>query len=113
LLLAELKNIAADQLVVAAVQLINQSRGSIRIGELAAQLHTSQSPLEKRFRKVVGATPKKFASVVRLHAVLNSITDTRSLIEICYEHNFFDQSHFIKDFQQFTGDSPETYRNKL
>ena len=99
---------------VAGVESSYIVRGVImKIGELAAQLHTSQSPLEKRFRKVVGATPKKFATVVRLHAVLNSITDTRSLIEICYEHNFFDQSHFIKDFQQFTGESPETYRNKL
>ncbi len=113
LLLAQLKYIAADKMVVAAVRLIHENKGNIRIKELAAQLHISQSPLEKRFRKVVGATPKKFASVVRFNEVLGSLAGPKSLTDICYEHHFFDQAHFIKDFQQYTGHSPEAFRGQL
>ncbi|MEI9933935.1 MAG: helix-turn-helix domain-containing protein [Ferruginibacter sp.] len=112
-LLSQLKNIQADKLIVEAVKLIYQSNGTIRIKELNEKLFISQSPFEKRFRKVVGTTPKKFASIVRFNTVLHNLNNTKSLTEICYENNFFDQAHFIKDFKQFTGDTPESFKRFL
>lgn len=112
-LVSQLKDIQADKLIVEAVKLIYQSNGTIRIKELNERLLISQSPFEKRFRKVVGTTAKKFASIVRFNAVLNNLTETKTLTEICYENNFFDQAHFIKDFKQFTGDTPENFKRFL
>ena len=112
-LVSQLKDIQADKLIVEAVKLIYQSHGTIRIKELNEKLFISQSPIEKRFRKVVGTTPKKFASIVRFNAVLNSFNPSKSLTELCYEHHFFDQAHFIKDFKQFTGDTPENFKRFL
>lgn len=109
-LLSQLKDIEADKLVVEAVKLIYASRGTIQIKELNKKLLISQSPFEKRFRKVVGTSAKKFASIVRFHSVLDNLNGTKSLTEICYENNFFDQAHFIKNFRQFTGDTPETFK---
>lgn len=109
-LISELKDIQPDKLIVAAVKLIYQSRGTIRIKELNEKLFISQSPFEKRFRKVVGTTPKKFASIVRFNTVLDKLNETKPLIEICCENNFFDQAHFIKDFKRFTGDTPEQFK---
>ena len=100
-------------LIVEAVKLIYQTKGTIRIKELNQRLFISQSPFEKRFRKLVGTTPKKFSSIVRFNTILNSLTNTKSLTEICYENNFFDQAHFIKDFKQFTGDTPENFKRFL
>ena len=112
-LLSQLKNIQTDKLIVEAVKLIYQSKGAIRIKELNERLFISQSPFEKRFRKLVGTTPKKFASIVRFNTILNSLNNTKSLTDICYENNFFDQAHFIKDFKQFTGDTPENFKRLL
>lgn len=112
-LLSHLKDIQTDKLIVEAVKLIYQSNGTIRIKELNEKLFISQSPFEKRFRKVVGTTAKKFASIVRFNAVLNKLNETKTLTEICYENNFFDQAHFIKDFKQFTGDTPENFKRFL
>ncbi len=109
-LLSELRDIQADKLIVEAVKLIYQSKGTIRIKELNEKLFISQSPFEKRFRKVVGTTPKKFASIIRFNTVLDSLNETKSLTEICYENNFFDQAHFSKDFKHFTGDAPEHFK---
>lgn len=109
-LLAQLKDIETDKLIIEAVKLIYQSNGTIRIKELNEKLFISQSPFEKRFRKVVGTTAKKFASIVRFNAVLNDLSKIKSLTEICYENNFFDQAHFIKDFKQFTGETPENFK---
>lgn len=112
-LLSELKDIQTDKLIVEAVKLIYQSKGTIRIKDLNEKLFISQSPFEKRFRKVVGTSPKKIASIIRFNTVLDSLNGTKSLTEICYEYNFFDQSHFIKDFKHFTGESPEQFKRFL
>lgn len=112
-LLSQFRDIQSDKLIIEAVRLIYQSHGTIKIKELNARLFISQSALEKRFRKLVGTTPKKFASIVRFNAVLNDLNNIKSLTDICYEHNFFDQAHFIKDFKQYTGDTPETFKRFL
>ncbi len=112
-LLLQLKDIKTDKLIVEAVKLIYQSNGTIRIKELNEKLFISQSPFEKRFRKVVGTTAKKFASIIRFHSVLENLNEAKTLTEICYENNFFDQAHFIKDFKQFTGDTPENFKRFL
>lgn len=112
-LLSQLKDLHTDKLIVEAVKLIYQSNGTIRIKELNEKLFISQSPFEKRFRKVVGTTPKKFASIIRFNTVLDHLKHTKSLTEICYENHFFDQAHFIKDFKQFTGTTPENFKRCL
>ena len=111
-LMSQLKEIQTDKLILEAVNLIYQSKGTIRISELNEKLFISQSPFEKRFRKVVGTTPKKFATIVRFNTVLDDL-NSKSLMEICYENNFFDQAQFIKDFKQFTGDTPEHFKRFL
>ena len=109
-LLKQLKTIQTDQLIIQAVKKIYSTNGQLRIKQLAEELCISQSPFEKRFRKLVGTTPKKFASIVRFNAVLNQVGQAKSLTELCYENNFFDQAHFIKEFKRFTGDTPENFK---
>jgi AraC-like DNA-binding protein len=108
-LVARMNNTQPDKLVLAALALIHKSKGKIRISELMDQLHISQSPLEKRFRKVVGTSPKKFASIVRLKNVVTSYNAQSSLTELGYEAGFYDQAHFIKEFKTFTGETPESF----
>jgi len=112
-LISQLKDIETDKLIVEAVKLIYQSSGTIRVKELNQKLNISQSPFEKRFRRVVGTSPKKFSSIVRFNTVTSALGNARSLTELCYDNGFFDQSHFIKDFRKFTGVSPEEFRNSL
>ena len=109
-LLSQLKDIDQDKLIMEAVKLIYQSKGTIRIQELNKKLGISASPFEKRFRQLVGTSAKKFASIIRFNSVLDSLCESKSLTEICYENHFFDQAHFIKDFKQFTGDTPENFK---
>lgn len=109
-LLTQLKDIETDKIIIEAVKLIYQSKGTIQIKELIDKLYISQSAFEKRFRKMVGTSAKKFASIIRFNSVLENLNEAKSLTEICYENNFFDQSHFIKDFKQFTGSTPENFK---
>lgn len=97
-----------DLLVNAAIAKINQSNGSMRIEQLARYLNTSQSPLEKRFRKVVGASPKKYSSLVRIRHTLDNLTPG-NYQQIIFMAGYHDQAHFIKDFKTYTGDTPEQF----
>ncbi|UII31485.1 helix-turn-helix transcriptional regulator [Fulvivirga ulvae] len=110
-LLSQFREKHTDKLIVKAIDLIYQSKGTIRIKTLNDALHISQSPFEKRFRKLVGTSPKKFTSIVRFQSVLRDLEANKGLTETCYENNFFDQAHFIKSFKQFTGQTPEQFRH--
>src|SRR5262249_35778190 len=98
-----------DPLVSAAVSWIEESQAIARIGELARRVGLSQSALERRFRRVVGASPKKFASIVRLRHVLYLRSKGAGLTSIAHAAGYYDQSHFIKDFRRFSGLAPESF----
>jgi len=108
-LIAQLKYITDDLMVAAAIAILNQSKGTMRIKDMAAMLHMSQSPLEKRFRRVVGTSPKRFASIIRLQSLINDFPTRLSMTEIGYRIGYYDQAHFIKDFKNFTGETPEKF----
>ena len=108
---SQLREVQADRCIVEAVKQIYAAKGNIRIKELSTRLAISQSPFEKRFRRLLGTTPKKFASVVRFNAMLQEMDNTtKTLSDICYEYNYFDQAHIIKDFKRYTGTTPEMFR---
>ena len=98
-----------DILIDKAIQLIKQKNGSVRIKDLAVSLHISQDPFEKRFRAQVGSTPKQYASIIRLKKLIDTFSTYSSLTEAAYEAGYFDQSHFIKDFRLFTGQTPKDF----
>jgi AraC-like DNA-binding protein len=107
-LLSQLRERETDRLVAGALHHIYHSKGTIRIAALAELLHTSQSPLEKRFRAIVGASPKKFAGIVRAQHMMELMNDNK---QDSAEHlsAYYDQAHFIKDFKNFSSMTPEQY----
>lgn len=108
-LLRHIADTKQDRLIGNAVQLIQQHNGIIRIYDLATSLHLSQDPFEKRFRIIVGSTPKQYASIIRLRGLIRNYPSYSSLTEATYDAGYFDQSHFIKDFRLFTGKAPRDF----
>ncbi|MXV15751.1 helix-turn-helix domain-containing protein [Pedobacter sp. HMF7056] len=107
-LVGNLISLGRDKLVQQAIHHIYQSGGTVRISQVAKLLNSSQSPLEKRFRAKVGASPKKFAGIVRAGNMVNALERGRlHLAE--YLSSYYDQAHFIKDFKKFTSYTPERY----
>jgi transcriptional regulator GlxA family with amidase domain len=95
-------------LIQAACRELNRSHGSYPIGKLARALGTTARTLERRFRSHVGATPKKYARVVRLrHAVLQR-PRLSGWADVAHTTGYYDQSHMIKEFQEIYGLAPES-----
>lgn len=109
LLLAQAGDARPDPLVAAAVASIVRTPARVRIETLAQRIGLSQSALERRFRRIVGASPRKFASLVRLQHVLRLRDAGIDWTTIAHAAGYFDQSHFIKDFKRFTGLAPASF----
>jgi AraC-like DNA-binding protein len=98
-----------DPIATAAIRTIVASHGSLRIATLADQLGISQDPLEKRFRRAIGASPKQLATIVRLRHAISIAERGGSWARVAHEAGYFDQSHFNREFRAMTGDSPARF----
>jgi hypothetical protein len=89
LLLARQRPDLPDPIVMAALRGIGEARGALQIRALARSLAISQDPLEKRFRREVGASPKQFASVVRLRHAIGAYRPGTRLSRLAVEAGYF------------------------
>ena len=79
------------------------------VSEVAYKLNISKRQLERVFLKNVGISPKKFSRIVRLNAAIKRFKKADSLTALTYEAGYFDPSHLIRDFREFTGLSPKAF----
>lgn len=92
------------------------SQGNVSMKELHREMQTSERTLERRFRESVGLSPMLFARICRFQASLNQLRSRsyEKLSDIAFEQEYADQSHFIRNFKEFTGLTPrQFYRNTL
>ena len=105
-LLARLTPRPQDAQVQAAAQVLRARRGQVRIDALARSLLLSQDALEKRFRRVVGTSPKQFASLLRLQAAVSAYRPGLGLTELALQAGYYDQAHFTREFRAAMGAPP-------
>ena len=98
-----------DRLVSYATDVIKSHNGNIRIKTLSSELCLSQSRLEKRFRSMVGCSPKKYCTIVRLRSVATGLTKSSTFTQASLDSGHYDQAHFTKSFKFFTGMTPKDY----
>jgi len=108
-LLSRLGSHTPDKLISTAVEIIHSTKGAIKIKELADTLYISNDAFEKRFRKVVGTSPKQFSSIIRMETIVTQKQQAENLAEIAFNAGYYDQSHFNKDFKLFTGQTPTAF----
>jgi AraC-like DNA-binding protein len=108
-LIKHIQNHKQDQLILSALQKIRLSKGQIRIKDLADAHFISQDAFEKRFRRVVGTSPKQFASIIKIKSIVETKPQSGSFTQIALEAGYFDQPHFNKEFKLFTGLSPADF----
>jgi len=68
--------------------------------------------LERRFKKYIGITPKKYFKLKRYLSFYKSWLkhDNYSYIDLVYQYDFFDQNHLIKDFKSILNQSPNQFK---
>lgn len=111
MLMTRLRETSELEMVRFAIAEIARQHGAVSIRGLSDAMRISQNHLSTKFRQIVGVPPKQLARFYRLAHVLRSVDPekTADWTEIAHEARFYDQSHFNRDFQAFTGLSPTRY----
>ncbi len=81
--------------------------------KIIASYPNSQKHLINQFKTYFGLTPKVFSRIFRFNKVLKNIQNEEDLVwsQIAYEFGYSDQSHFIKEFKEFSGFNPQEFIN--
>lgn len=104
------KNKAVLPPVFNAVNHIIHSKGNIRINELSSQYCLGIRQFERKFKELAGFSPKLYTRIIRFQSATGEYGNkSKSLTDIAYDSGYYDQSHFINEFKEFSGLHPKAY----
>jgi len=94
-----------------AVREFQRDPALLKCGEMADRVGFSQRRFIQIFRDEVGLPPKLFCRVQRFQEVIKAIgkRDTVDWLDLALACGYFDQAHFIHDFQEFSSMTPREY----
>lgn len=92
------------------IKLILENNGRISIEGACSNLGITSRYLERYFKKHVGVSPKFYMRIIRFSHIFKLVQNPNfDWSDISYLAGFYDQSHFIKNFREFTGENPTNY----
>lgn len=92
------------------LSVINQHHGDISVRRICRLFHCSERHLERVFSVHIGISPKRWITLVRFFNVMRYLKSQKlSPLELAAFLNYYDHSHFYKDFRRFTGENFSTW----
>jgi AraC-like DNA-binding protein len=87
---------------------------NIKKDDLSDLFDLSHRQLERKFKELLGLSMKQIQALIRVHSSRESIKSNAfsTLTEVGYESNYYDQSHFIKEFKKMTDTTPKKYQKE-
>lgn len=99
-----------------AVKEIDKSNGNIKSKELSSIICLSDKQFNRIFTDYIGNNPKEFMRIIKYQSVLYklqsfNLKDIQNIDfqDLVYDFGYYDQSHLINNFKQFTGYTPKEY----
>jgi len=99
-----------DPVLSRAARLMEDRHGAVSIAEIES-LGLGARGLRRKFDRIFGINPKTYCRILRFsHAVdLARLADPRDWADVAVSAGYYDQSHFIQDFQEFSGTTPDRH----
>ena len=105
-----LRSSSTPSACVSVINDIIHSRGTTLVNELAKRSFLSTRQFERNFKSLSGFSPKLYSRIIRFQMATQQYgTCHKTLTDIAYDCGYYDQSHFIHDFKQFSGYHPKQY----
>lgn len=100
-----------NKLLKEALQCINIHAGKISIQEVAKTVGVNYKWLERTFRQYMGISPKEYARAQRILQTCNYLQKgDEDILAVALKSGYYDENHLLKDFKDFFGESPSSYR---
>ena len=112
---ALISELVADPNFLREVPLINDYltiADDVTVKYFCEQQAINIKTFERKVLFYTGFTPKLLRNIKRFQMASNQLSHQRitNLVEIAYNNNFTDQTHFIKDFRRFSGVAPRAFQ---
>lgn len=90
---------------------IFKNNGAISMSELVDKTPLSTRHFRRKFKEIVGTSPKYFCKVIQLNSVFQTIKsgNEEKLHALALDNGYYDQAHFINDFNKLIGESPVNF----
>jgi AraC-like DNA-binding protein len=109
-LLSRVRKARTSPVTEAILMEITKSRGQIAVEKLAKNEKISLRKMERVFKETIGVSAKTYARLTRFNHAFKLLQQSHiTKAETAYLCGYFDQSHFNRDFKQFSGDDPGTW----
>jgi AraC-like DNA-binding protein len=98
--------------LIFSIQQIFQSNGMTSIDSLRQNIHASRRYVEKLFKNSIGVTPKQYARLIRVKKasiIMLQESFCGQVSTVAAELEYYDQSHFLKDFKSVVGMTPTQF----
>ncbi|MEW6305754.1 MAG: helix-turn-helix domain-containing protein [Verrucomicrobiota bacterium] len=91
---------------------VGGARSAFYVRDVVRQSGYSHRHFIALFRRSVGLPPTLYRRILRLQKVLRRVAADASIawIDLALDCGYSDQAHFSREFREFTGVTPETYR---
>ena len=92
------------------ISLIKEKDGLLNVLDLLDEISISQKNLETQFKKIVGLTPGKYIRLYRFLKLMRKYESQEiDIKDLIHMYDYYDRSHFSKDFKLFMKESPKKY----
>lgn len=93
-----------------SLEIIHSKEGLLNTYELLYHVDFSQKTLETHFKKIVGLTPGRYIRLYRFIKLMRKYEGREiELKDLIQMYDYYDRSHFAKDFKHFMKQSPKDY----
>jgi AraC-like DNA-binding protein len=92
-------------------RLITKMNGVIKITELEKMTGYSDRYINYIFKEELGISAKQFCDIIKFQMIIDRMNsgNIQYLSKLAKDFQFYDQSHFIHDFERFTNETPTAY----
>lgn len=101
----------ANSQVPSIYAMVSKTNGDIRIDELSRHLGYSQRYMSKMIKAGFGMSPKTLCKYIKFQKSLEYLgyRNDMDITDVSNALGYYDQSHFVKYFKEFTGVTPRNY----
>lgn len=94
-----------------SIDLMNAAHGCVPVSEIIKKLNVSERYFQKKFKLMVGIAPSVYNRIIRFNHLFSEfdVNDKNNYPTLSALFNYYDLSHFRKDFKKYCGEAPRRF----
>jgi len=92
------------------ISYLNKAEKNAKLEQLIKGSGLSERQVQRLFNEFVGIPPKKYFEIKKIESAIKLFKSSLNLTEIAYRSGYYDQSHFINSFKNYTGLLPKEFK---